>query len=246
MKKIMLPALALTLALSVSAQEIPERKTDRHPIMKHRMEKGRHDRQMAMKQLNLTDAQKEQFKTENQAFRKKVEDLKKNEDITVKEWKARMEKLRKEHQANMQSVFTPEQKAQLDKMKKDREAKHQDMMKKRAEHLKSSLNLTDEQSAKLEKSRQDMAVKMKTLREDKKMTPEQKREAMKALVEKQKETMQSTLTEEQLKKMKEMRKKHPAGPGKGFRGPEGQKGPKGQKGNSGTESKPAPSEKEMI
>jgi len=206
MKKLMLPVLAVALVFSANAQEIPERKAD-HPPMMHHKQKGGPERHKAMKELNLTDAQKEQFKTEKDAFRKKMEELKKNDNITVKEWKAKKESLVKEHKAKMESVFTPEQKAKMEQRKKEGQAKHQDMMKQRAEKMKTQLGLTEEQSVKLEKSRKEMGDKMKAIRENKSLTEEQKREQMRELGKKQKENMKSILTEEQLKKMKEGKNK---------------------------------------
>ena len=70
MKKLMLPVLAMALVFNANAQEIPERKADYPPMMHHK-QKGGPERHKAMKELNLTDAQKEQFKTEKDAFRKK-------------------------------------------------------------------------------------------------------------------------------------------------------------------------------
>ncbi|MBI3137404.1 MAG: hypothetical protein HYZ15_02335 [Sphingobacteriales bacterium] len=216
MKKLMLPALALALAFTANAQEIPERKTDHPPMLQHRMQKARHDRMMVMKQLNLTAAQKEQFKTQQEEFRKKMEDLRKNDGITVKEWRTRKENLRTDHRAKMESIYTPEQKAQLEKMKKDRQLRQQDWMKKRGERMKTQLGLTAEQSAKLEKSRKEMSEKIKAVREDKSLTEEKKREAIKQLASNHRESLKSILTEEQLKKMKEGRRQ---GPGMKHKGP---------------------------
>ena len=239
MKKLILPALMIALALSAYAQEIPERKAE-HPRMMKRGEGPGRDHKMALKQLNLTDAQKEKMKAEKEAHHKKMEDLKKNEDITVKEWKARREKLAKEHKANIESIFTPEQKAKLETLKKEGQARHQEMMKKRAAHMKTTLGLTDEQSAALEKSRKEMGDKMKAIREDKKMTEEQKRAAFKELAQKQKENLKTVLTEEQVKKMKEMKKQGPRRKGEPGKGPHGQKGPRGPKGERGEKTRPPP------
>lgn len=228
MKKLMLPLLGLALFVTANAQEIPERKGD-HPPMMHHMQRGGPDHRMAMKELNLTEAQKEQFKTEKEAFHKKMEELKKNENITVKEWKAKRETLLKEHRNKMESVFTPEQKAKLEKLKKEGQARHEDMMKQRAQMMKTHLGLTDDQSARLEKSRQEMGDKMKAIRENKSLTEEQKRVQLKELGKKHQESLKSVLTEEQQQKMKEFRMEHrgrpEGGPGKGPKGPKGPKNP---------------------
>ena len=94
MKKIILTSIVAAFAvLAVQAQEIPDRNRDFKPMEKHR-----HHMKAEMKDLNLTDAQKAEFKANNEEFRKKMDELKKNENITVKEWKNRMETIRKEHQ----------------------------------------------------------------------------------------------------------------------------------------------------
>ena len=74
--------------------------------------------------------------------------------------------------------------------------------------MKKELNLTDEQSAKLDESRKKLAEKMKVIHEDKSLTEAQVKEKSGALRKQQKEYMKSILTEEQLMKMKEGRKHH--------------------------------------
>lgn len=211
MKKIILSAVVLSLAAAVNGQEIPERKTERpatHDRM-HGKRKGGHDRHEMMKQLNLTDAQKEQFKTQREEFRKKMEDLKKNDNITVKEWKSKMEGLRKEQKAKMQTILTTEQKTKMEQLKADAKVKHAEMQKQRAEKMKTELGLTEEQSAKLDKQRTEMGARMKAIREDKALSDEQKKEKVKDLMKQRKESMKSVLTEEQLKKLKESHQHKP-------------------------------------
>lgn len=202
MKKIMAAALAFSVAFTVNAQEIPERKAGK-PGM-HRME-GKHKGHpgIPFHQLNLTDTQKEQLKKDRESFQQQMSELKKNENITVKEWKSRMENLRKEQRSKMQNILTAEQKAKLEKMKTDRKALHEVDAKARMEKMKIRLGLSDEQAAKMQKNRTEMAGKMKALRENKTLSEDKKREEMKELMKQQKEAMKSILTEEQQRKMKE-------------------------------------------
>lgn len=218
MKKIVAAVIAGAIAtFSVKAQEIPERKRDgkgiheRHGKMHHR------PGGIEFQKLNLTDAQKEQMKAQRENFRKQMDELKKNENITVKEWKTSMENLRKDQKTKMESILTTEQKAQLEKMKSERKAIHEVDAKARIEKMKIHLGLTEEQAAKIEKNRKEMGEKMKAIRENKSLSDEKKREEMKELMKKQKENMKSVLTEEQMKKMLEGRKpgqRKPGGPGK--------------------------------
>ncbi|MBM3415729.1 MAG: hypothetical protein FJY20_04610 [Bacteroidetes bacterium] len=221
MKKIITSALALSVAFAVKAQEIPERKHDGYKPhggpgkMHHRRPGG-----MELKELNLTDAQKEQMKTQREAFRKQMEELKKNDKITVKKWRTRMENLRKDQKSKMENVLTGEQKAKLEKMKTERKALHEVETKARLEKMKIRLGLSNEQAAKIESNRKEMMEKMKAIRENKSLSDEKKREEIKELMKKQKENMKSVLTEEQLKKMKESMHH---GPHKGGKKPETKK-----------------------
>lgn len=211
MKKIILSALVLSLAFAVKAQEIPERKAER-PMMMHGKHKGHHSRAgMEMQKLNLTDAQKEQFKTQRESYRKQMEELKKNDNITVKEWKSRMETLRKDQKTKMQSILTSDQKAQLEKTKAEHKAMNEIDSKARMEKMKLRLGLTDDQVGKMTKNRTEMAEKMKALRENDKMDADKKKEQMRELMKKQKEQLKSILTEEQMKKLHEGRKQGPGG-----------------------------------
>ena len=208
MKKIILSAIVLTIAAGIQAQEIPERKGRNHHMQKGRKQHGQH---MDMQKLNLTEDQKAKFKTQRETFHKQMEDLKKNENITVKEYKIRLENIRKEQKSTADRILTSEQKSQLEKMKADRKGKAEQMGKQRSERMKTELGLTDAQSAKIESNRKEMGEKMKTIRENKSLSDEQKKEQMKELMKKQKENMKSVLTEEQLKKLKDTNHKRPEG-----------------------------------
>ena len=209
MKKIILSALIVSMAIGVNAQDIPERKTGK-PGMHHKMDRKKGDR-MDMQKLNLTEDQKAKFKTQRESFRSQMEALKKNESITVGEQRAKMEAIRKDNKTKMQSFLTTDQKAQIEKTKKEGKAKHEAMAKERGEKMKTQLGLTDVQSAQLAKNRADMQQKMKAIKEDKKMTDEKKREQIKELMKSQRESMKSVLTEDQLKKMKESQHRRPDG-----------------------------------
>ncbi len=201
MKKLILSALVASMAIGVQAQEIKERKADKPE--RHEKHPGKREHHDAMKQLNLTEDQKAKFKTQNEEMRKKLDELKKNDGITVKESREKMEAIRKEHKEKTQSILTTEQKAQLEKQRTEGKAKHAEMSKDRAAKMKTHLGLTDDQSAKMEKNRTEMAAKMKSLREDKTINDEQRKEKVKELMKQQKESLKSILTEEQLNKMKE-------------------------------------------
>ncbi len=227
MKKVL--ALFLVAAIaggSVKAQEIPERKAE-HPRMMHKKH-GHHG--MDMKALNLTEDQKAKFKTQQESFKKQMEELKKNDNITVKEWKSRMESLRKENKTQFEKILTSEQKATMEKMKAERKAKMESMGKdrdekmdgtkrtgnenfgkERGERMKAELGLSADQSAKLDATRKETQEKIKSIRENNSLSEDQKKDQVKEVMKGNKEKLKFILTEEQMKKMDEMRKHKPHG-----------------------------------
>jgi Spy/CpxP family protein refolding chaperone len=222
MKKIILSAIVFTMAVTVQAQEIPERKTDSPPMMERkRQHKGMEGQKhgMAFQNLNLTEDQKAKFKSQNESFHQQMEELKKNDGITVKEWKAKAETLHKEHKASMESILTSDQKASMEKMKVDAKERHSNMEKQRGENMgkergdrmKTLLGLSDEQAAKMKSNREETGEKIKSIRSNSSLTDEQKRDQMKELMKKQKENLKSILTEEQVKKLKETQHSRPEG-----------------------------------
>lgn len=201
MKKIILSVLVVALVATTSqAQEIPERKAPHHEM------KRKHHRGDEFKQLNLSEDQKTKLKALHEENRKQMEELKKNDNITVKEWKSKMEAQRKDHRTKVQGLLTEEQKAQLEKSRQERKDRFGERSKARAGKMKAELGLSDEQSAKLKGNREAVAGKIKTIREDKSLSDESKKEQVKELIKKQKEDMKSILTEEQLKKLEEQKK----------------------------------------
>jgi Spy/CpxP family protein refolding chaperone len=205
MKRIIASVLAIALTVTaVQAQEITERKHD--GVHRQEGRKKNHGKEMA--DLNLSEEQKTKFKALNQEQHQQMAELKKLDNITVKESRERMEALRNDHQAKVQALLTPEQKAKLEKKKEEHKGEMKEMGKARGEIMKKELNLTDEQSAKLDASRKQMAEKMQSIRDDKSLSEEQVKEKSKELRKEQMKNMKSILTEEQLKKMKEGRKHH--------------------------------------
>lgn len=210
MKHLITSAIVLSLAVSLNAQEIPERKSE-HPRMHqggHPKMNRHHGRHEMMKQLNLSDDQKEKMKAGREEFRKKMEELKKNDNITVKEWRSRMESLKKEQKTRFENLLTADQKAKMEQLKQEGHAKREQMGKKHFERMKTELGLSQEQTAKLEQQKAEMDQQLKAIRENKNLSDEQRREQVKELMKKRRENMKSVLTEEQRSKLKEQRPHH--------------------------------------
>jgi hypothetical protein len=118
-----------------------------------------------------------------------------------------MENLHKDRQAFMQSILTADQKAQIEKNKTDMKGRHEEMNRKREERMKTTLNLTDDQTSQLRKNREDISAKIRQIREDKSLSDDKKREEIRNEMKSQHEKMRSILTEEQKNKLKEMKQR---------------------------------------
>jgi protein CpxP len=210
MKKTILTLMTFAIVAGIKAQDIPERRMDKpgmhHGMREHGM-KGRHEKMMAMKDLNLTEQQKQQLKNNREDFRTRMEALKKEDNITVKEYRTRMETLHKDQKNAFQSVLTPDQKATIEKKRTEAKGRHEEMGRKRADMMKTRLGLSDEQASQMKKNHEEVRARIKSIREDKSLSEEKKRESIKAEMKNQKDKMNSILTEEQKNKMKEMREK---------------------------------------
>ncbi|MEO5682272.1 MAG: hypothetical protein ABIQ88_06500 [Chitinophagaceae bacterium] len=200
-KTIVSMAIMIIAAISVNAQQ-PDQPTKQ----KHHQQSRHHERGMLAKKLNFSDQQKEQFKNINTDYHKKLMDLKKHDEITVKEYKSKMDDLRKEHRTQMQALLTPAQKDQVAAMKQ----RGMEMAKvnagARAEKMKIKLGLTDAQASQLKTIRTDMAAKMKSIHTDNALSQEQKRAQFKTLALQQKEQLKTILTADQLQQLEEMKK----------------------------------------
>jgi len=149
------------------------------------------------------------MKTIDEDFKQQMTELKKSEDkITVTEWKSKMSTIRKDHHEKMQKVLTDDQKASLKTMKREHGKRFRQDKHNRIERMKKDLNLTDEQTAAVEKSLAESLKKTRAVYEDKTLTEEQKKVEMKKFMEQHHENLKSILTPEQLQKLEQQKKQH--------------------------------------
>ncbi|MEO7306471.1 MAG: hypothetical protein ABIR78_15390 [Ferruginibacter sp.] len=199
MKKLLFPLIAL-FALSVTASAQDKMGQKGH----HRQ----HHKGMMAKELNFSEDQKKQAKTINEDFRKKMQELNKNENITVKEQRNRKSAILKERKAKMDGLMTAEQKTKMEQLKAERKVKREEGYAKRMDKMKTELNLSDDQVAKLKAQHSSMHAKAESIRNNESLSREQKKEQMMTLKADAKEQHSKILTAEQLKKQEEMRKNH--------------------------------------
>jgi Spy/CpxP family protein refolding chaperone len=207
MKKIITSALVLALTIGAAqAQTTSTQDKGKHAKKEYKMH--------AMKELNLTQDQKAKIKALHEQEKKEMEALKNDKTAT----KEQRQQLHKKYEEQMQAILTPEQKQQLEKMKEERMAqgkqgafergKGQKEGLKRGADLQKELGLSQDQQAKVEKIRADYKGQFEALRNDKSLSKEEKRTKMHELMKKQQEDMKTVLTQEQIEKMKTLRKEH--------------------------------------
>ena len=190
--------LMMFLAFGASAQE----KQKGH----HGGYKAKHHRQHITKDLNLSEDQKQKMKAAKETYRKQMSELNKNENITVKEMRDRKASLGKEHKSAIDGIFTQEQKTKIQEQRNKSIEKRKEMHVKRTEKMKKDLALTDDQSSKLKTMNESYKSKFESLRKDESVDRTAKKEQFKTLHQQQKEELKSVLTQEQIKKMDEMKK----------------------------------------
>ena len=214
MKRIFtLAVAALVFASSAIAQEQKSSNDKAKKEFRKEGKRGMHgkDRGQFAKELNLTDAQKQQFKSLNEEYRTKFKALK---DVDSKsETKTKAKALREEQHAKMQNILTAEQKTKLAQLQEKRKAEAKERGKERGDKMKQELGLTEAQGQKIKTINEDFHAKAKAIKENKNLTDEQRKEQIKALNEQRKESMKSVLSAEQIQKM-EAKKKEMKGKGR--------------------------------
>ncbi len=170
--------------------------------MHHKSKDGMHKRHsdMMMKDLNLTDAQKQQAKDLNAGYKKQITDLK-NSNLSADDYKTKRQSIEKDRKAKFESILTSEQKDKIARSKKDRSEK----MEMIGGKMKTDLNLTDAQVSKMQEQKNNSMSQAKAIKENNSLTEEQKKEQLMKLRKTSKENMNNILTAEQLKKKEEMR-----------------------------------------
>lgn len=206
MKKIT-ALLALVLTVSASqAQETQKQQTGKQH-QRHGKAFKKHHGDFGAK-LNLTESQKTSMKANREDFRKKLEALKSQPGITLKDYNEGKARLEKERKLKMDALLTAEQKQQMADMRKAKMEKRKEMENKRMDRMSKELSLSSDQVAKLKTQKEATHQKMKALHENDKLSREQKQDQAKLIREEAKKQREAILTAEQLQKMKDRKAEH--------------------------------------
>ena len=145
----------------------------------------------------------------NKEYRQKSEDLFKQDNSTLKQYKAGLLALQKEKKDKLAALLTPQQKDQMAARKKRMDENRQVMEVARLERLKLHLSLSDDQVAKIKAGQENLRSQFKAIHENDNLLPQQKMEQMKALMAKRNDTYKSVLTPEQYTQFEKMHHRRP-------------------------------------
>ncbi|WP_132056112.1 hypothetical protein [Pseudocnuella soli] len=191
MKRIVTGALALLLMTSaVQAQKTEDKR-------------GR--QKQGTEQLNLTADQQARLKTIREAHRKQWQELQKQDNITVKEWKARRQELTQKQRTEMAAVLTAEQQQKLAKMQGERRNGMQGKGFGQKRQPMANLNLTNEQQSKMKAVNESFREKRQALRTNSVIAENQKQEQLKELAQQHRQEVKAILTKEQQQRMETLR-----------------------------------------
>jgi Spy/CpxP family protein refolding chaperone len=220
MKKILLGLITIfSISLSAGAQvqrDQSNNSMDHSKMGDHRKfgrGHGDHMNGMMMKELNLTDAQKQQMKSINEDFKNKMQELNKHDNMSVKDFRAQKESLMKDRKSKFESILTADQKARLATLHKDHNGRKGDgkegnvMRGKDGMNMESELGLTTEQASKIKADRENFKVKAEAIKNNTSLSEDQKKEQFMQLRKEREQSLKSYLNADQIKKLEEMKSK---------------------------------------
>jgi len=174
--------------------------------------------------IRYTPEQRKQVMAINKDYRQKSEDLFKQDNLTLKQYKAGLIALQKDKKDKLQALITPQQKDELAARRKRMTENAQVMEVARLERLKLRLNLSDDQVSKIKTGQEALHSQVKAIHENDNLLPQQKMEQMKALMAKRNDTFKAVLTPDQYTQFEKMSHHRPGGPGQGAPGQGGRFG----------------------
>lgn len=160
--------------------------------------------------IHYTRQQRNTLRAIDGGYRKKSEDLYREDKLTMGEYKAQLLSLQKDRKRQKDAVLTPEQKDQIALWKKRAAEESQVRAAARLERMKLRINLTDQQESSIKTEQDVLRQQMLAIRENDNLLPYQKRDAMRALHAQQAQALESVLNPVQIQQWELL---HRPGPG---------------------------------
>jgi len=154
--------------------------------------------------IRYSPEQRQQLMAIIKEYRQKREDLFKQDNLTLKQYKAGLVALEKEKKSKMQGLLTQQQKDELAANRKRMDENRQVREVARLTRLKLHLNLTDDQVARIKAGNENLRSQAKAIHENDNLLPQQKMEQMKTLLAKRNDTYKSVLTPDQYTEFEKM------------------------------------------
>ncbi len=120
MKKLLVLVIFATVYSSVAFAQTDRVTNDTSNTARKNLHRGHEDKREMMKNLNLNKEQMQAMKTAQQEAKAKMNTLKAEENITVKEMKERAKAIQEEKLAKLKAILTPEQFAKLKESMKEK------------------------------------------------------------------------------------------------------------------------------
>ncbi len=149
----------------------------------------------------------------NKDYKQKSGDLFKQDNLTLKQYKAGLIALQKEKKSKIEGLLTPLQKDEVTLQHKKREDEGQLRADEQLEHLHQALKLTDDQVAKIKAGQENLRSQFKAIHENDNLLPQDKRDQMKSLMAKRNDTYKAVLTPDQYTQFEQMSHHRSGGPG---------------------------------
>jgi hypothetical protein len=154
--------------------------------------------------VHYTPEQRKQVMAFNKEYHQKAADLFKQDNITLKQYKAGLLALQKDKKAKMEALLTPLQKDEMALQRKRMTDNAQLMADHRLERLKQSLSLTDDQVTKLKAGQDNLRTQARAIHENENLLPQEKREQLKQLMATRNDNLKTVLTPDQYSKFQQM------------------------------------------
>jgi Spy/CpxP family protein refolding chaperone len=192
MKQLVLFAIVTLLSMASFAQK---HKGHQDPLLSHAAE------------LNLSAEQSARLADLKREHRSAMEELKLNENITAAEKEARIHALRLKYREASKAVLTAEQLNKLQTLATD--STYMNGKNSDDNDLQQTLQLSEEQTAKLKALQLQDQAEMKNIQQDTTITEANKKFRLEELKKDRRRELESILTPDQQRKYKEMRNRKP-------------------------------------
>lgn len=165
-----------------------------------------------IKQLNLTSEQQTKLKDINKSFMQDAQQVRKNESLSAADKKSKMQELSNAREAKVKSVLTPDQAAKWEQQHTAMKHKMADMHQKnmhrsdstRGKKALASLNLSDDQTAKMQAIHKDFKSKAKAIKQDSTAAKQDQLAKLKSLHQEKDAQVKSVLSAEQYQQYQAM------------------------------------------